>query len=145
NRVEKGLVDVNVDLPYEEATGSGTGIVLTSSGEIVTNNHVIEGATTVSVVDVANHRTYEAAVVGYDVSADIAVLQLASATKLRRAPLGTSTGVKPGESVSAIGNAGGTGGSPTVSGGKITATSQAITASDELGASENLIGLLQTN
>ena len=145
NRADKGLVDVNVNLPYEEATGSGTGMVLTSSGEIVTNNHVIEGSTTVSVVDVGNHRTYQATVVGYDVSADIAVLQLSGASGLRGAPIGTSTGVKTGESASAIGNAGGTGGTPTVSSGKVTATSQSITASDELGGSENLTGLLETN
>jgi S1-C subfamily serine protease len=144
-RAEKGLVDVNVDLPYEEATGAGTGMVLTSSGEIVTNNHVIENATTVSVVDVANHRTYQATVVGYDVSADIAVLQLTGASGLRRAAVGTSTGVKSGASVTAIGNAGGTGGTPTVSSGKLTAISQSITASDELGASERLTGLLETN
>jgi S1-C subfamily serine protease len=120
-------------------------MVLTASGEIVTNNHVIDGATTVSVVDVANHRTYQATVVGYDTSADIAVLQLVGASGLHRVSLGTSTGVKPGESVSAIGNAGGTGGMPTVSSGKVTATSQSITASDELGGSENLSGLLETN
>jgi S1-C subfamily serine protease len=144
-RAEKGLVDVNVDLPYEEATGSGTGMVLTSSGEIVTNNHVIEGATTVSVVDVANHRTYQATVVGYDTTADVAVLQLVGASGLHRVSLGTSTGVKSGESVFAIGNAGGAGGTPTVSSGKVTAAGQSITASDELGGSEKLSGLLETN
>jgi S1-C subfamily serine protease len=50
--------------------------VLTSSGEVLTNNHVIEGATSIKVTDAGNGRTYPATVVGYDSSGDIAVLQL---------------------------------------------------------------------
>jgi len=65
----------------------GTGIVLTPSGLVLTNNHVIEGATSVAVTDPGNHRTYAAAVVGYDQSQDIAVRRLAAASGLRTVSL----------------------------------------------------------
>ena len=74
--VDPALVDINSTFGYEGASGAGTGIVLTSTGEILTNNHVIDGATAISVVDVGNGKTYKATVVGYDKTHDIAVLQL---------------------------------------------------------------------
>ena len=77
-----GLVDINSSFGYEQASGAGTGIVLTSTGEILTNNHVIDGATSISVTDVGNGKTYKATVVGYDKSHDIAVLQLQGASGL---------------------------------------------------------------
>ena len=144
-KVEAGLVDVNVKLPYEDASGAGTGMVLSARGEILTNNHVVRGATTISVVDVANHRTYRATVVGYDINADVAVLQLTAARGLRRVPLGTSTGVVVGAAVTAVGNAGGVGGTPSVATGSVTSLHQSITAQDELGGSEQLSGLIETS
>ena len=69
-----GIVDINTNLGYEDAAAAGTGMVLTSSGEVLTNNHVIRGATTIRVTDIANGHTYAATVVGYNVAADIAVL-----------------------------------------------------------------------
>ena len=65
-RVDPGLVDVTATLGYQQLISSGTGMVLTPSGRVITNNHVIEGATSVTATDVGNHRTYTAAVVGYD-------------------------------------------------------------------------------
>src|SRR6266487_4428990 len=79
-KVAPGLVDVNTTLGYQNCRAAGTGMVLTSSGEILTNNHVIEGATAISVTDIGNGRTYAATVVGYDQAADIAVLQLQGAS-----------------------------------------------------------------
>ncbi len=141
-----GLVDVNSTLGYEGASGAGTGIVLTSTGEILTNNHVIDGATSISVTDVGNGKTYKATVVGYDKSHDIAVLQLQGASGLKTAKIGDSSKATVGESVVAIGNAGGTGGTPSAAGGSIIALNQQITASDELGgASEQLTGLIEVN
>src|SRR5450756_2975704 len=84
SRVDPGIVDVTSTLGYQDATAKGTGIVLTSTGEILTNNHVISGATSVSVTDIANGKTYKATVVGYDESHDIAVLQLSGASGLTR-------------------------------------------------------------
>ena len=144
-KVAPALVDVNTTLNYQDAEGAGTGIVLTSSGEILTNNHVVDGATKISVTDIGNGKTYGATVVGYDVGHDIAVLQLQDASGLKTVQLATST-TSVGEAVVAIGNAGGTGGMPTDAGGSITALGQSITASDELtGSSEQLSGLIEVN
>ena len=96
-------------LGYQQATAKGTGIVLTSNGEILTNNHVINGATSVSVTDIGNGKTYKATVVGYDESKDVAVLQLTGASGLTVANLGDSSTVGVGNSVVALGNAEGAG------------------------------------
>jgi S1-C subfamily serine protease len=145
-KVAPALVDVNSTFGYQSAQGAGTGVVLSSTGEILTNNHVIDGATKISVTDVGNGKTYTATVVGYDASHDIAVLQLQGASGLQTAKLGDSAKAAVGDAVVAIGNAGGTGGTPTSAGGSITAVGQSITASDELGGtSEQLSGMIQVN
>ena len=146
SRVDPGLVDVVSTLGDEQATAAGTGIVLTSTGEILTNNHVIDGATSIKVTDVGNGRTYTAKVVGYDASQDVAVIQLQNASGLTVASLGDSSTVRTGDNVVALGNAGGKGGTPSVAAGTVTALNQSITASDEgSGNSEQLTGLIETN
>jgi S1-C subfamily serine protease len=144
-RVDPGLVDINTTLGEQgNAQAAGTGIVLTSSGEVLTNNHVIEGATDISVTDVGNQQTYSATVVGYDQSHDTAVLQLKNASGLKTVTLGKSSSASVGESIDGVGNAGGTGGTPSVAPGTITALDQSITASDDAaGTSEQLTGLIQ--
>ena len=145
-RVDSGLVDINTTLNYENEEAAGTGMVLTSNGEVLTNNHVIEGATSISVTDVGNGRTYGARFVGYDRTSDIAVLQLEKASGLKTVSLGNSSGVSSGEAVVGIGNAGGSGGTPSYAGGSVIALDQSITASDQGdGTSENLTGLIETN
>jgi S1-C subfamily serine protease len=145
-RVDPGLVDVVSTDGDEQATSEGTGIVLTSNGEILTNNHVIEGATSIKVTDIGNGKTYTAQVVGYDATQDVAVIQLQNASGLTIASLGNSSSVQTGDSVVALGNAGGKGGTPSVATGTVTALNQSITASDELsGASEQLTGLIEDN
>jgi S1-C subfamily serine protease len=139
-----GIVDIDTSLGYQQGAAAGTGIVLTSTGEILTNNHVIRGATTVKVTDVDNGRTYSAKVVGYDVAADVAVVQLENASNLQTAPLATEA-TRVGDSVTAFGNAGGLGGTPSSAAGKIIGLNRSITASDESGTSEKLTGLLETD
>jgi len=144
-KVDPGLVDIDTTLGYSQEEAAGTGIVLTSNGEILTNNHVIDGATTISVTDVGNGKTYSASVVGYDKTKDVAVLQLHGASGLQTATIDTST-ASVGETVVGVGNAGGTGGTPSAAGGTVTALNQSITASDEGdGTSEQLTGLIETN
>ncbi len=144
--VEPGLVDVVATLGYQNAVSAGTGLVLTSSGEVLTNNHVIDGATSVKVTDVGNRRTYPATVVGYDQTADIAVVQARGASGLKTVTLGTSSKVTVGEAVIALGNAEGKGGSPAVATGKVTGLSESITATDEAEyTSEQLTGLIRTS
>ena len=146
SRVDPALVDIVSTDGYQGATSAGTGIVLTSDGEILTNNHVISGATSIKATDVGNGRTYTAKVVGYDATDDVAVLQLQGASGLTTASLGNSSTVTTGDNVTALGNAGGKGGTPSVASGTVTALNQSITASDGLsGVSEQLTGLIQTN
>jgi S1-C subfamily serine protease len=146
-RVDPALVDVVSTLGNQGASAAGTGIVLTSDGTVLTNNHVIRGATSIKVTDVGNGRTYTAKVVGYDASKDVAVIQLQNASGLTTANLGDSSSVQSGDAVTALGNAGGKGGTPSVASGAVTALNQSITASDEgSGAnSEQLTGLIETN
>jgi S1-C subfamily serine protease len=146
SKIDPGLVDINTTLGYQQEQAAGTGIVLSSNGIILTNNHVIDGATSISVTDIGNHKTYTASVVGYDRTKDIAVLQLHNASGLQTASLGNSSNASVGEDIVGVGNAGGTGGTPSAAGGTVTALNQSITASDDGdGTSEQLSGLIETN
>ena len=146
SKVDPGLVDINTTLGYQQEQAAGTGIVLSGNGIILTNNHVIDGATSISVTDIGNKKTYKASVVGYDRTKDIAVLQLQNASGLQTATLGNSSNASVGENVVGVGNAGGTGGTPSAAGGTVTALNQSITASDDGdGTSEQLSGLIETN
>jgi S1-C subfamily serine protease len=144
-RVDPGLVDINTTTSSGGAA-AGTGMVVTSSGEVITNNHVIEGATSISATDIGNGKTYTARVVGYDKTHDVAVIQLVGASNLTTVPLGDSSTVHAGQTVVTLGNAGGTGGTPSAASGKVSALGQSITTSDELdSSSEHLSGLIQFN
>lgn len=145
-KVSPGIVDVDAHLGYQQASAAGTGIVLAGSGVVLTNNHVIDGATSIGVTDIGNGQTYSATVVGTDPSQDVAVLQLQGATGLSTVAIGDSSSVTVQEAVLALGNAGGAGGSPSTAAGKVTALDQSITASDaSSGSSEQLSGLIQTD
>ena len=146
NAVSQGVVDVTTNLGYQNAAAAGTGMVLTSNGEILTNNHVVRGATTIKVTVVTTGKSYTAKVVGTDPTDDVAVIQAQDASGLSTIPLGDSSTVKVGDAVVAIGNAGGTGGSPSVVSGSVTNLNQTITASDENGSNaEQLNGLIEVN
>ncbi|MGH9056435.1 MAG: S1C family serine protease [Acidimicrobiales bacterium] len=145
-KASAALVDINTSIPYQGGEAAGTGIVLTSNGEVLTNNHVISGASKISATDVGNGKTYSAKVVGYDLTHDIAVIQLQGASNLTTAKIGDSSNLRVGQSVVGIGNAEGRGGTPSSAGGSITALDQSITANDQSnGSSEQLTGLIQTD
>jgi S1-C subfamily serine protease len=142
-KVDPAVVHINVRLDHQNAA-AGTGIVLSSSGEVLTNNHVISGATSVSVTDVGNGQTYPATVVGHDRSHDIAVLQLQGASGLQSASIGDSSTVAVGDEIAAIGNAGGRGGIPSIAAGAVSALDQTITVRDgTTGSTQRLTGLIQ--
>ena len=111
-QVVPGLVDINTTLGYQGAAGAGTGIVLDPSGEVLTNNHVIEGATEITAISLANSRTYPVDVIGFDRANDIALVRLRGAGGLPTANLGTSSTLAVGDPIAAIGNSNGAGGSP---------------------------------
>jgi S1-C subfamily serine protease len=143
--VKPGVVDINTTLGYKSEFGAGTGIVLSSSGVILTNNHVIRGATSVRVTDVDNGQSYPAIVVGYDIAHDIAVLKLTGASGLKRITLGSTPRLEVGEAVKAIGNAGGVGVRLRVASGRVTALHRPITARDADGTPEPLRDMIETN
>jgi S1-C subfamily serine protease len=142
--VDPGLVDLNVTLADGNGEAAATGIVLTPAGEVLTNNHVIEGASAISATDVGNGKTYRATVVGYDRSQDIAVLQLSGASRLQTTAIADPPTAAIGQAVVAIGNAGGAGGTPTAAGGSVIALNQQIVADGDAG-SEQLSGLIEVN
>src|SRR5580693_847369 len=145
-KVDPGLVDVISTLGFQNAEAEGTGIVLTSNGEILTNNHVINGATSIKVTDIGNGQSYKATVVGYDDSQDVAVIQLTGASGLKTATIGDSSTVAVGDSVVGLGNAGGVGGTPSVAPGQVTALNQSISPLDEsTGVAEHLSGMIESN
>ena len=142
---EVGVVDIDTVLGYQNGEAAGTGMVLTSAGEILTNNHVVDGATKITVTVVKTGATYPAAVVGTDPTDDVAVIQLSGASGLQTAHL-SSSAVQVGAAVTAVGNAGGTGGTPSAAAGQVVALGQSITATDESGANaEQLTGLIETD
>jgi S1-C subfamily serine protease len=140
-----GIVDIYTTLGYENGVAAGTGMILSRTGEVLTNNHVIRGATTFQVVDVTTKKRYPATVVGYSVSQDIAVLQLAHASGLRTIKLGNSVPVRVGQTVVARGNAQGLGGAPRAARGRIIALHRQILARDETGDSETLHNVIATD
>ncbi len=144
-KVIPGMAYVTALLSGGRGVSAGTGMVLTPAGRVLTNNHVIDGSTAVSVADLGDGRTYQASVVGYDENQDVAVLQLTGASGLKTVSLGTAP-ARVGDAVIAFGNAGGLGGIPEETAGTVTGTGASITAADEeTGASERLTGLIRTS
>ncbi|BBX98810.1 serine protease PepA [Mycobacterium lacus] len=138
------VVNINTRLGYNNAVGAGTGIVIDPNGVVLTNNHVISGATDISAFSVGDGRTYGVDVVGYDRTQDVAVLQLRGAGGLPTAAIGG--GVSIGEPIVALGNTGGAGGTPRAVPGRVVALGQTVQASDSLtGAEETLSGLIQVD
>jgi len=144
--VDPGLVDIVTTLGYQHARAAGTGLVLTPTGVVLTNNHVVEGATSIRVIDVGNRHTYRAAVLGYDRSHDIAVLKLRGASGLPTVHTGNSDLVRVGDRVIGIGNAGGRGGTPSAVSGRIVRLDASVKASDaSAGTQERLTGMIGHN
>jgi S1-C subfamily serine protease len=145
-KVKPGLVIINTALQYNSEAAAGTGMVLNSSGLVLTNNHVIEESTKITATVVSTGQTYPATVIGYDKTKDVALIQLQHASGLTTVPIGNSSSVKVGNAVVALGNAEGQG-AITAKPGHVTALNQTITASDEGSstASETLTGMIQTN
>jgi S1-C subfamily serine protease len=139
-----GVVVIETGLGYQNMQAAGTGMVLTSSGAVLTNNHVIRDATEIRVVVPKTGRSFAAKVVGYDASDDVAVLQARGASNLKPIRVGDSTALTAGQRVRALGNAGGTG-SLRAASGTVTGVDRDITVSDDRGGSESLTGLIETD
>ena len=143
SRVDPAVVDITTTIDGGQA--AGTGMVLTSSGLVLTNNHVIDGATTVGVQIAGTGPVHTAHVLGYDPTADVALLQIDNISGLKTISVGDSTSLTVGDSVVTIGNALGSSGPHAVSTGTIDALDQTITVNDLTGSAQSLSGLIQLN
>jgi len=144
-KVDAGVVDISTTSSYQSSSAAGTGMILSPNGLVLTNNHVINGATSIRVRVVTTNKTYTAKVLGYSITKDVALLQLANASGLTAVTTADSSKVTKSQGVVAIGNAGGVGGTPSVAPGAVVATNQSLTASDpsNLTGSEQLSGMIQ--
>ena len=146
-KVGQGIVIINTQLQYSSERAAGTGMVINAArGLVLTNNHVIENSTKISATVAATGKNFQAKVVGYDVTGDIALIQLQNPSGLHQVPLGDSGTVKVGDAVTALGNAEGRN-AIVPAAGHITGVNRTITASDQGGVvtSETLHGMFQTD
>jgi S1-C subfamily serine protease len=127
-------VDYNAGMGIATATGAGTGIVLTDDGEVLTDNHVIAGATDLKVTDPSTGRQYSATVAGYSIEQDLALLKLHGASGLTVAPLGDSGHLRIGQHVAAVGNADGN--------GRLVLTHGSVISVDETTTAVNSMAIL---
>jgi putative serine protease PepD len=126
--------------------GAGTGMIIKSSGVILTNNHVIEGAQTVTVTLYGQVKQFPAKIIGTDALKDIALVQVEDAGhSLPTVRFGNSKVAQQGDGVLAIGNALALAGGPTVTEGIVSALNRSLVATTDNGTSENLTGLIQTD
>ena len=144
NGVANAIVDINTVLGNGQA--AGTGMIISSTGEILTNNHVVTGSTSINVTVQGRSQDYSAHVVGVDVSHDVAVIQIdQNVSSLPTVSFANTSSLQVGQEVTAMGNALGRGGAPHVEQGHITALDQTITASEGGGSAETLDGLIETD
>lgn len=132
--------------PFYSGSGqaAGTGIVVSKDGYVMTNNHVLENARTVSVVNNKGELYDDVSIIGRDPLNDIAFLKIKSDTTFTPAELGSSSTIRIGQQVVAIGNALGQY-SNTVTSGIISGTGRPVTASTGTGTTESLTDLIQTD
>ncbi len=122
------------------STAAGSGIVLTSDGEVLTNAHVVQGATSIKVTLAGESQARSAELVGIDTNADLALLRISGVSGLQAADLGSSADLQVGNDVVAIGNALALEGGPTVTSGIVSALNRSIGTE-----SGQMTGLIQTD
>ena len=143
-KVEPAIVDINTTIGSSSA--AGTGMIISSTGEILTNNHVVKTSTSITVTVQGRSQTFTAHVVGVDDAQDVAVIQIdQNVSGLPTVKFANSSSVQVGDRVVAIGNALGQGGAPRATIGNVTALAQTITASEGGGVSETLSGMIESD
>ena len=146
-RLIPAVVDINTTIQTANSTAkaAGTGLILTSSGDVLTNNHVVQGAISVEVTIQGRSGSFTADVVGVDPTEDLAVIHIRGVSGLPTVPFADSSKLQIGQTVVAIGNALGLGGTPRVTQGSITDLNQTITASENGNNPEQLSGMIQSD
>jgi S1-C subfamily serine protease len=143
--VRESTVDITTSFGSGNRS-AGTGMILTTTGAILTNYHVVASSTEISVQINGEGPSYAGKVVGTARAEDVAVIQLEDAANLRPIQVGNPNALTPGDTVVAVGNALGRSGPLTVASGTVTALNQTATAADpSTGASETLTGLIQSS
>ncbi len=148
HQVDPAVVDINavIETPSGAAHVAGTGMILSASGYIVTNNHVIENAKTIRVTVRGGRQEFLATFVGADPREDIALIKVTSSWPLPTVHLGDSSRISVGSAVLAFGNSLGLGGEAAVTSGAVSALNRSITATSETGAdTEHLNGMIETD
>lgn len=143
-KVDPAIVDINTTVGSGQA--AGTGMIISSTGEILTNNHVVSQSTSITVTVQGRSQTYPAHVVGVNIAQDVAVIQIdANVSGLPTVKFANSSSLQVGDTVVAVGNALGQGGTPHATQGQVTALDQTITASTGGSQSETLNGMIQSD
>ena len=133
-KVEPAVVAIQAS--GRQGTGQGSGIMITPEGEVLTNAHVVDGASNIRVTLQGESQSRAATLVGADSGNDIALLRIQGASGLRTADLGSSADVKVGDDVVAVGNALGLRGDPTVTKGIVSGLNRSL---------DTLTGMIQTD
>ena len=129
------VVSISCTLPG--GSGSGTGVIFSQEGYVLTNHHVIDGASAITV-RLSDDRTFSATVLGTDAVSDLAVLYI-SATELTAAEFGNSDVLRVGDAVVAIGDPLGAGLRGTMTDGIVSAINR------DIGVNGRTMTLIQTN
>ena len=122
---------VSVISTTAEGTGSGSGVIMSKDGYIITNNHVVDGAQSVSV-QLSDGTSLDAKIIGTDEQTDLAVIKVTPTSDLTAAEFGDSDELEPGEYAYAIGSPGGVQFANTITGGRISAINRDLTVNDRV-------------
>jgi S1-C subfamily serine protease len=144
-KVDSAIVDINADTAAGGGQVAGTGMIITSNGEVLTNNHVIDDTVNIRAQIDGTGKVYQVKVIGYDATDDVALVQLVGASNLPTVTIGDSSKLSVGDAITVLGNALGRGGTPAQVSGTIAQIGAQITASDDSGNTETLTGMIQVD
>jgi S1-C subfamily serine protease len=144
-RIDLSVVDIVADTAIGGGQVAGTGMIISSNGLVLTNNHVIDDTVNITAQIDGTGTTYKVKVIGYDAKDDVGLVQLENASNLPTIPIGDSSNLAIGDTITVLGNALGKGGTPAEVGGVVAALGAQITASDDSGDNETLTGMLQVS
>jgi S1-C subfamily serine protease len=144
-QIDSAVVDINADTAGGQGEVAGTGMIITSNGEVLTNNHVIDDTVNIRAQIDGAGTVYQVKVIGYDASDDVALVQLVGASGLPTIPIGNSSALTAGDAITVLGNALGKGGTPAEVTGTVSDLDQQITASDDSSDTETLTGMIEVN
>lgn len=128
-KVSPSVVSVIATTP--NGASSGSGVIMSTDGYIITNDHVVSGAEQVTV-QLSDGSQLEAEIIGTDEQTDLAVIKVTTDQELSAAEFGNSDDLEPGEYAYAIGSPGGVQFANTITGGRISAINRDVTINDRV-------------